>query len=215
MTGPKWSGKSHSWYLISHVRDALHLTAIRINPSEWDGVPKAIDVASSIADRLGWDPPRADLTNVEANAVHTLTNWFKGKATKQKGIWWLIFDGLNEPNIGEGARDMVRSIACAAASEEAGGLRVVLLAFDGSLPPESEPSTLREALQPVPPNEIQRFLQAVAEETNCAIEPHQLDRIVQSLLGDPPHEPVVELNELGRRLGDIARSFRKWGMAHA
>jgi len=211
VNGPKNSGKSHSWFLINYVGEHVGVARRRlIDLSTYSGkVPAgAVVVADAIAALLGWKaPPVVDTTNSEDNAVFVLTSWFVGNAAEELKLWWLVFDGLDAPLVGDGARRMVANIAAASALEQAGPLRVVLLEFKTDLNTKAEHSTLRETLAAVGTAEIKLFFEAVADQAGALLDDGAIEALVTQLLGPPPHPEQVSLLDIGPAAGQLASAL--------
>jgi hypothetical protein len=207
--GPPSSGRSYSWYLISHVgRKSNLFHSYLIDLSKWsDTAAKPADVARIIASELGWPEPAVDLTAQDETTSRTLLSWIKGQAKAHKPVVWLVFDGLDRPNVAESTVRFIGDIATAAGNLELGAFRVVLLAFGRPLPdPNVDPYVLRDRLTDLPLCDLRGYFQSVAEMAGITLTSAQVERLVERLLGAPPPDPIrvkllgVQASELAYKL---------------
>jgi hypothetical protein len=207
ITGPAQSGKSYSWYLIDHVKRVGAFSPIRVDlsSSAWSG-PAAgpADVMGEVAYKLGWAPPVADPTAQEDTQARTLRNWFLGRVRTETAGYWLIFDGLDASTMTNAALRLVESLAIAAERGEAGELRVVLIAYSGSLPQDVDPYTLRDPISAIGVAELRAFLERVALDAGQVVDDEGLELLLQELLGPNPRPAELPLPAVSPRAGVLA-----------
>jgi hypothetical protein len=191
--GPRKSGRSYSWVLISYVlRMTGGLQASLIDMSLFRGdQAKPDDVAAMIAADLNWPAPGKDLTAQDATRGRVLLGWIK-TSVRTRGAVCLVFDGLDGDNLTDEAMSFVGDIATAAGNDELGDSRVVLLAFGRALPnPNVDPFVLREPpLADIPLTEFTGYLRTVAAHGGQDMSEVQAMQLVERLFGLPQPDPV-------------------------
>jgi hypothetical protein len=209
VSGPQRSGKSYSWYLISHIGDQRgSYESYLIDLGIWSG-PQAgpAEVMNEITGQMGWDPPPVDPTAQEDTVARILLGWFKGRIRKEPVPRWLIFDGLSLGTVSLGAIRLIENVAVAAERREVGELRVVLLDFDRPLPVDVDPYTLRDQLVHLDVQDIRDFFQRVAQVNGQQIDNAGLEELIGRLLGPPPHPVPLPLWRLAPRLRLLVRAL--------
>jgi Effector-associated domain 1 len=191
--GPRKSGRSYSWVLISYVtRMTGGPQASLIDISLFrDARVRPDDVASMIAADLGWAPAGVDETAQDETKGRLLLGWLK-RSVRQHGAVCLVFDGLDGGNLANATVEFIGDIAAAAGNDELGDSRVVLLAYGRALQnPNVEPFVLREPpLTDIPLAEFTAYLQTVAAEGGQAMTDLQAQQLARALLGLPMPDPV-------------------------
>ncbi|GAB3785235.1 hypothetical protein [Nocardioides ungokensis] len=195
--GPRFSGRSYTWVLASHVaRRFSGMDTKLIDLTTFtDAQATPVDVARMIADSLEWtdwpkpadiDPTAQDATNARILRPQ-LVNRLSGL-----GPVCLFFDGLDGSNLTEATVEFVADIAAAAGNDELGECRVVLLAFDRAIPnPNVDPFVLREPpLADIPLTEVTSYFQQVAKEAHTALTDTQAAELVVTVFGSPAPDPV-------------------------
>jgi hypothetical protein len=193
VNGPGRSGKSYSWYLISHVSEQLRsFSPYPIDLSSWAGPPAGpVDVMREVTDLLTWKLPPIDATAQEDTHARILTTWFLGRMRKEPEPCWLLFDGLNTSTMTDAALRLIENIAVAAERKQAGELRVILIAHTRPLPEDVDPFALRETISHIGVAQLRAFFTKVAEDAGQAVDDAGLDLLVTELLGPgPPPSPL-------------------------
>ncbi len=191
--GPRKSGRSYSWVLISYVtRMTGGEPASLIDLSRFrDGEVRPVDVAEMIAADLDWPPPERDMTAQHETRGRVLLGWLK-RSVRNHGPVCLVFDGLDGDNLTNATVSFVGDIAAAAGNDELGDSRVVLLAFGRSLHnPNVDPFVLREPpLAAIPLAEFTSYLRAVAAEGGRDLSEEQALAFAGRFFGTPQPDPV-------------------------
>ena len=191
--GPRKSGRSYSWVLISYVnRMTSGLKASLIDVSRFRDVQaEPDDVAQIIAADLGWPPPKKDPTAQDATRARVLLGWLKN-GVSDRGAVCLVFDGLDGDNMADATVSFIDDIAAAAGNDELGDSRVVLLAFGRALQnPNVDPFALREPpLADIPMAEFTGYLRTVAADGGQDMSEAQATLLAERLFGLPQPDPV-------------------------
>lgn len=203
--GPRKSGRSYSWVLISHVSRMNGMQANLIDMSTFGGDrAKPDDVAKMIAADLNWPNPERDKRDEpkehdnpkeqDYTRGRLLLGWFKN-CVRTLGSVQLVFDGLDGDNLTREAVDFIGDIAAAAGNDELGDSRVVLLAYGRALRnPNVDPIVLREPpLADIPLADFTGYLRAVAAEGGKAMDEKRALMVVERLFGQPPDPVPVSL----------------------
>lgn len=203
--GPRKSGRSYSWVLISYVTRMTGLQASRIDMSLFRDVQaKPGDVAKMIAADLGWPPHNEDPTAQDATQGRVLLGWVKN-CVRDRGAVCLVFDGLDGDNLTDETVSFIGDIAAAAGNDELGDSRVVLLAFGRALQnPNVDPFVLREPpLADIPLAEFTGYLRTVAADGGQDMSEGQAMQLAERLFGLPQPDPVP-VSLLAARAGAVS-----------
>ena len=203
--GSEGRGKTHSWYLISHLQYELGTyDAFRINLADWAGVAAGPElVARSLAGQLGWDTPPVDPAGQEDAAVELFLAWFKNRARQATRPMWLVFDGFVEKTTDDWARKLVAGIAAAVDENEAGrNVRVILLEYSGDLKAALKPLT--ETVDHPTVEDLRAFFAGAAAVVGQQLAPAAIDELLVEVFGPPPFPDPFEVNCYGQRAADIA-----------
>jgi Effector-associated domain 1 len=205
--GPRKSGRSYSWVLISYVtRMTGGLQTSLIDVSRFRGVQaKPDDVAKMIAADLNWPPPKEDPTAQDDTRGRVLLGWVKS-CVRGQGAVCLVFDGLDGDNLMDATVSFIGDIAAAAGNDELGDSRVVLLAFGRALQnPNVDPFVLREPpLADIPLAEFIGYLRTVAAEGGQDMSEGQAKQLAERLFGLPQPDPVP-VSLLAARADEVSR----------
>lgn len=206
VTGADGSGKSHTWHLIQHVADCVVGTQPGLaDLSRWSGEPAGpYDVMELVANALTLAglPPRDPLAHPD-NQAGKLLKWFTGQLRDLDDPLWLVFDEVEHSPLTEAGARLVRDIADAARTNQAGKLRVLMLA--GPPPPTGEYNVVHEAISPVGLNELGLFFRGAARQAGEQINEDGLKVLLQTLFdGAPPVGPIC-LAEMGPRAARLAQ----------
>ncbi|MFE2164211.1 effector-associated domain EAD1-containing protein [Streptomyces sp. NPDC059447] len=199
VSGDRATGKSWTWYLISHVLSCLgHAAPYLVDLNIWAGAPAGPgDVMGELTDQLGWDRCPIDPHESQDTLGRKLLSHFKGRMRHHDDAdCWLVFDGLDADDLTEPALRMIEGIATAAERREAGGrLRVVLIAYDQDLPPHLATWVHHEVLRPLNTADLRDFFNGVAGSIDLQLTDEAVDVLVRSVLeeafgGEPPPEQL-------------------------
>jgi hypothetical protein len=208
VTGPGRSGKSYSWYLISHVSERLgSFSPYPVDLSSWAGPPAGpVDVMREVANLLNWELPAMDATAQEDTHARILTTWFVGRVRRETEQCWLVFDGLNAATMTDAALRLIENIAVAAERQHAGELRVVLIAHTRPLPEDVDPFALRDTISHIGVTQLRAFFTKVAAAAGQAVDEAGLDLLMAELLGPGPPPNPLPLPSIAVRAAELARA---------
>jgi hypothetical protein len=207
VNGPKASGKSHSWFLMSHLCERIGgFDCARVDLASWSGPPMGpVEVMQLVTPELGWAPPAVDTTAQEETQLRVLLAWFKREAKALPRPFWLVVDAVDGPTVGATGRALVVALANAAGNAEAGGLRVVLLGFDGTLADTVDAFAPRETLVYLTDGDLRKFFADVATQHGYQVDDAAaLDRLVAQALGELEAFDPLRLGEIAARAGPLA-----------
>jgi hypothetical protein len=145
--GERYSGKSHSRFLMDHLAEngggfrsvVVDLAAEEINSPD--------ELASVIVAKIG-----GDARQLPPQGLSTAPRWGLFLATaiqnevKSRGYhFWLVFDGLNKDGLSTETLGVILNLAIRA-ELDVPAMRVVLIDLEGNLPPEIDDRALREQI---------------------------------------------------------------------
>ena len=195
IAGERYSGRSHSWWLIQHVAHTvgfvpLHLDIARENPAiEYN----AARLIADIADQLGiadFDATIRD-TAQRSTSPRILTNRLIGRLPSDHRRRWLFIDGLDRPNVESDAVELAERLAEAAANARLLPLQLIIAGYAGSLLDDSA----LERIQPIGRPEVESFFRDVADHLGANVTEDGMQRLLSELyagLGDPVDLPTLE-----------------------
>jgi hypothetical protein len=203
VTGAPGSGKSHSWLLIDHLREAGKLTGhrcARVTTHFWGTAEVTGEmVAQSLADRLGLDvrlTPSGELPDARARKVLDL---LAGQYPDDGVIRWIVLDGLDRPMVQPSAKDVGRQLIRMVSEGELPRTRLVITGLDeGGLPNGNVIKS--EAIPAVDRVILRSFLLDAAAHLGREVDPEDLDEEIAEILGtsEAPHSlSVVEAAVVG------------------
>ena len=206
VTGPAQSGKSHTWHLIQHIGGCVvGIQPGLIDLTRWTGQPAGpYDIMELVVNALALtDLPPCEPHAHPDNQERKLLAWFTGRISRQPEPSWLVFDGVEHAHLTEAGTRLVNDIADAARNNQAGKLRVALLA--GSPPSADEYNMVHEAIQPVGVSELRRFFVGAARQAGEDIDAAALDALLDKLFdGVEPADPLC-LAKIGPRAMRLAQ----------
>jgi hypothetical protein len=209
VSGKARSGKSHSWVLITHLRDEGCLDdqhrLVRVSMDDMVDVDEVTGeaLASRLADMLGLNialTPSGELADARARK---LVDMIVGRYPQGDGVTrWIILDGLDRPGVLESARDVAK--------------RLIKLVIDGDLPQtrlivtglDNVGLTVTVQVERIPvinADRVRSFLADVAEHLGRDIDPEKLDACVAEVLGKG--EPPRDLYEIEQAVVQLAKGW--------
>jgi hypothetical protein len=213
VTGPPGSGKTHSWLLLDHLREAGKLTGhkcVRVTTHSWGNAEVTGEmVIESLAYRLGLDirlTPSGELDDVRARK---LLDQLVGQYPADGVIRWIVLDGLDRPRVRDSARDVARLLVMMVSERDLPNTRLVITGFD-QLGPVGGASVTVETIPAISEVLLRSFLvDAAGHLGHDDVDPEDLDDLVASVLGD---------GGLPRSLGEIEAAVvrlvkERWGTA--
>lgn len=149
--GEPQTGKSYSYYLINHVAPAR---GFEVHKFKMSSLPTPDELAFDILDRIGVDASIPPLGQESAERwAEKIANALQ-RAIRESGTARLfVFDDFSTTPLPEGTQSLIVRLATYADEELHPFLRVVLVRFPGTLPPEVEDITPLDIAQPFTPTD--------------------------------------------------------------
>jgi hypothetical protein len=163
-----------------------------------------------IAAEMAWGSPPALDSKAQGDALLApLLSWFKTKAAKEKRSAWLVIDDLDARFVDEEGMRLASLVARAAATSQAGELRVVLLGYDGHLGAEADDFSAREVIDPIDEPLLRIYFVEVAAAVGEQLTPAAIDAVLTEAAGSPPYAKPLPLQQLVKRIGEIADAYQR------
>ena len=114
--GEPRSGKSHTWLFIEHLRRTGHLLGstrlTRVSTHDWSDEAEVTGnaVAQVLGRRLGLSVLSAPSGELDDAAVRKFLDLLLGVYPDDGTTRWIVLDGLDRPNVQDGARDLARGL---------------------------------------------------------------------------------------------------------
>ena len=207
ISGSARSGKSHSWVLIDHLRNAGHLVGhrfVRVTTHFWSGEVTGEDLASSLADKLGLNLELRPSGEHPDARIRKLLDLMVGRYPQDDGVVrWILLDGLDRPGVQDSARDLVKRLITLVDENELPQTRLIVTGLDllgltvGYTVRVEEIPTIDAAL-------VRSFLTDVAMHLGCTLTPAELDRYVIQVLGTG--EPR-DLRDIEKSVVQVVKSW--------
>jgi hypothetical protein len=211
--GPTGSGRSHVWFLVADGCKSLDPRGhpVRIRPSEWVGDAwGARRIMEELATAMEWGaPPDLDSKAQGDALLAPLLGWFRTKAAKEKRPTWLVLDDLDARFVDEEGRRLAAALAAAAATSQAGELRIVLLAFGGPLDAEADGFSTRATIGHIDELLVRTYFSEVATSVGEQLTPEAIDALLAEAVGPPPYAKPLPLAQLGPSIGRIADRYQR------
>lgn len=209
VTGPPGSGKTHSWLLIDHLRQAGKLAGhkcVRISTHTWgnDEVTGEM-VAQSLADRLGLDIRLTGSGELEDARARKILDMLVGRYPEDGITRWIVLDGLDRPRVHDSARDVARQLITMIGDGELSNSRLIITGFDESLVGAGA-LYVTETIPAIDGALVRAFLTDVAARLGHTVTPAELDVHVGEVLGGADRPGLVEIERAVVRLVK-----REWG----
>lgn len=186
VTGEPRSGKSHSWVLIDHLRNAGLFAGhrfTRVTTHDWAGDVTGEDLARSLADRLGLTIELSPSGEMPDARMRKFVDRLVGEYPQGDGtIRWIILDGLDRPGVQSSALDFAR--------------RLIVLVHDGELPAtrlvvtglaevnlDIERTIRQEVIPRIDRTILWDFLRDVAGHLHRTVDDTELDTLIAEALG--------------------------------
>ena len=101
ITGAERSGKSHSWDLVQHLRDARKLPGqhrfIKVSTHEWAGKVTGVDLARSLNNKLDLGINLMPSGELDEALIRKFLESIVGRFPQDDITRWIILDGLDRP----------------------------------------------------------------------------------------------------------------------
>jgi hypothetical protein len=207
--GKRYSGKTHSRYLIDHLFDHLWQNGGGFRAVVIDLVREAITqpyhLAETIIRRIN-----GDVNNLPPQGTDTAERWGASLVdtieyeVRRLGLHvWMVFDNLTKEGLPTETLDWIRHLATRV-ELDIPELRIVLLGLQGSLPPEIDGRVLREEIRVIDEAKCIDWLQTVLKLREIPVVIEELKSAVARIFKVlPPPEDKQHLQELARHLADL------------
>ncbi|MFJ6618080.1 effector-associated domain EAD1-containing protein [Kitasatospora sp. NPDC091335] len=217
--GPR-SGRTFTWFLIHHVLTSRGINPCRININEYTEPVRVSDLAEFLNYEFrGWSV-EIDHHSSEDQQADRLVRQLRGRMREERGCvpaqprHWLVFDDSEALRFTEPAlRAVVRLIRAVVEGEMADRMRIVLLAYDGWLPPDIEWHAARERLGPIGVQDLRDFFHTVAAEAGHPIDAVTADGLAVKVLSETGHDtclpdgPLPLTDEIQRTAVGLGRNL--------
>ncbi len=198
VTGQPGSGKSHSWLLIDHLREAGKLAGhkcVRVSTHQWGTAEVTGEmVAQAIADRLGLDVRLTQSGELEDARARKILDLLVGHYPADGMIRWIVLDGLDRPRVRDSARDVARLLITMVSERDLINTRLVITGFD-PLELGSGASVVVEKIPAINEVLLRSFLVDAAANLGHDVDPEDLDDLIAGVLSDggkPRTLPEIE-----------------------
>ena len=204
VSGGARSGKSHSWVLIDHLRNAKKLAGmhrfVRVTTHTWSGEVTGEDLACSLADKLGLNIELAPSGELAEARIRKILDLLVGRYPQGDGITrWIILDGLDRPGVQNSARDVAKRLITLVDEGELPQTRLIVTGLD-TLGLTIGYTVRVERIPMIDSTLMCSFLKGVAEHLNRDLEPEELDACVAEVLGTGKPRDLREIEAAVVRL---------------
>jgi hypothetical protein len=207
VTGSRSSGRTFSFHIMKYISARLDLfDAHLVDHDMWTEPPKPIELMRAITDVMGLEPPGDHDIEDEITRAKLLANSFVAAVSRGRRTRWLVIDSLDRPTVRADTEAMIQAIV-EAVDRGVRNLRLVLLGYQGRLPPGVEPTTLREEIPPVDRAMLEEFYVAAGNESGIDIDHAAIGAALDAnLKGFDPSAPY-DLAELAPRVTATCRAM--------
>ncbi|MGW3071376.1 effector-associated domain EAD1-containing protein [Kitasatospora sp. NPDC001132] len=188
--GPR-TGRTFTWFLIQHVLTSQGIDPCRIRMSQYTEPVRVAELTAFLNDEFREWNMNIDHHSSEDQQADRLVSQLRGLMREEKRSGparprhWLVFDDSESLRFTEPALRAVSRLVEAVVEEEmADRLRIVLLAYDGWLPPDIEWHAARERLAPIGVEDLREYFQAVAADAGCPIDAEAAGDLTTKLLNE-------------------------------
>lgn len=214
VSGGPGSGKTHSWLLIDHLREAGKLTGhkcIRVTTHTWGNAEVTGEmVAQSLADRLGLDIQLTASGELPDARARKILDMIVGQYPADGVIRWIVLDGLDRPRVTESARDVGRQLLTMVCEGDLPKTRLVITGFD-ELGVLNKSIVRVETIRAIDAILVRSFLMDVAGHLGREVEPEDLDDLVDGVLGTGADDLARSLEEIEVAVVELVK--QRWGAA--
>ncbi len=177
VTGEPGAGKTHSWLLIDHLRQAAAMMAshrfVRVTTHSWAGEVTGEDLALSLAARLGLDISLTPSSELNDARVRKILDMIVGRYPHDGITRWIVLDGLDRPLVQETARDVARQLITLVSDSDLPKTRLIITGFD-TLGFVADGSYQVEQIPAIDETLVSTFLATVASHLGCHTSPAEL-----------------------------------------
>lgn len=206
--GDKGTGKTHSWFLVAHLRDAGVLTGklIRVTTRDWVGEVTGEGLVASLADKLGVNIGLMPSGELDDARIRKLVDMLAGRYPDDGVIRWIVLDGLDGPGVRNSARDVAKRLITMVDEGELPRTRLIVTGFDG-LGLTVGPSVQVERISPIGKTLVYSFLGDVAQQLGGTVTAKELDECVHEVFASD--EPSRDLRRVEDAVVRLAKT--RWG----
>jgi len=185
VTGEPGAGKTHSWLLIDHLRQAVTMMVshrfIRVTTHSWAGEVSGEDLALTLAWRLGLDISLTPSNEHNDARVRKVLDMIVGRYPHDGVTRWIVLDGLDRPLVQETARDVARQLITLVSDSDLPKTRLIITGFD-TLGFVADGSYQVEQIPPIDATLVNTFLATVASHLGCPTSPAELAALVAEVV---------------------------------
>jgi hypothetical protein len=198
VSGQARSGKSHSWVLIDHLRNAGKLTGVhrfvRVTTHTWSGEVTGEDLAQSLIAKLGLNIGLTPSGELEDARIRKLLDMLVGAYPQDDGVTrWIILDGLDRPGVQNSARDVAKRLITLVDEGELPKTRLIVTGLD-PLGLTVAHTVRFEEIPPINKARLRSFFEEVAAHLGRTVAAEELDACVDEVLGTG--EPTLDLHDV-------------------
>ncbi len=204
------AGKSHLVMFITHLLEDDEKTehvSVDLSRMAVDMIGP-YDIMSSLV--LGMNLDDKDLPSdqvaQEARIAEKLCQWFAGQSKKFTKNWLVVIDGLNRPNVGPGAMELIDWLAIAAAEGRLANTKLLLLALGTPVPVSIVNEVEDHDLPPLGVADLKKYIEDLATVMGREVEPSGVGHLTRFLLsGLNPPFGHAGMNGIRNRLKQLPR----------
>jgi hypothetical protein len=193
VSGKAGSGKTHSWLLLAHLRDAGRLTGehrfVLVTAHDWEGREvTGEDLVRALVDKLGLNIDLAPSAELDDARSRKFLDKLVGNYPSRDGItWWIMLDGLDLPGVQKSARDVAKRLITMIGRYELRDTRLIVTGLDDAGVTIGDAVPVEE-IPAMDKNLVRTFLEEVAGHLGHAVTSEELDAGVAEVLGqgEPP-----------------------------
>ncbi|MFG2909763.1 effector-associated domain EAD1-containing protein [Kitasatospora sp. NPDC048286] len=195
--GPR-TGRTFTWFLLHHVLTSQGIDPCRIRMSLYTEPVRVAELTAFLNDEFREWSMDIDHHSSEDQQADRLISQLRGLMREERRSGparprhWLVFDDSESLRFTEPALRAVSRLVEAVVEEEmADRLRIVLLAYDGWLPPDIEWHAARERLTPIGVADLHEYFHAVAADAGCPIDAETAGDLTAKLLNETGHDACL------------------------
>ncbi|MBO3748413.1 hypothetical protein J5X84_20250 [Streptosporangiaceae bacterium NEAU-GS5] len=206
--GPEKSGKSHSWFLVEHLRDAGELIGAhrfaRVTTHTWMGSVTGVDLGLSIARKLlGLDIGLANSGEQPVTLVRKILDILVGEYPQDGVTRWIVLDGLDRPGVDDSAHDLAKRLIQLVDEGELPRTRLIVTGLDMT-GLNVGPSVKQEEIPQIDLALVRTFLSDVAVHLGLDVTPAELDLLATTTLAADPGPPLM--NQIEANVIELVRT---------
>ncbi|HKI21084.1 MAG TPA: hypothetical protein VKA15_24545 [Isosphaeraceae bacterium] len=198
VSGKARSGKSHSWVLIDHLRNAGKLTGVhrfvRVTTHTWSGEVTGEDLTQSLIAKLGLNIGLTPSGELEDARIRKLLDMLVGQYPQGDDVTrWIILDGLDRPGVQNSARDVAKRLITLVDEGELPKTRLIVTGLD-PLGLTVAHTVRFEEIPSINKALLRSFFEDVAAHLGRTVADEELNACVDEVLGTG--EPLPDLHDV-------------------